>query len=153
MIGADRWGSLGGIGGGAGFSYSSEAPNVTVSADYNRVIAGPWGFTVGIGWDKEFRKLNGKRIQSQSVDLSVGITYQFMERIGLVAGFSRGLIGKERGEDWESAGSNDWAIGAGLSYIFPINDRVAVGPGFVVAYDIANSEMRTEVTISLSAAF
>ena len=142
-----------GIGVGGGFSYSSDAPNFTISMDYNRAIAGPWGITVAVGWDKEFRKRDGKRTHSQAFDLSVGMTYALTERIGLAAGFSRGLIGKEEGESWKSAGTNDWGVGAAISYSYPLSDKVFVGPGFVMAYDIDNSELRSEFDISISLAF
>ena len=142
-----------GIGGGAGFSYNSDSPNITVSADYGRAIVGPWGIALAIGWDKTFTKRDGKRTQAQSIDLSAGITYEITERIGLAAGFSRGLFGKERGEGWKTAGSGDWGVGAAISYAFPINDSVIVGPGLTMAYDIGDSEWRSEIDINVSAAF
>ena len=58
-----------------------------------------------------------------------------------------------RGEDWKTAGSDDWAVGAGISYGYPINDRVSVGPGFITAYDFNNSELRSEIDFSVSVAF
>ena len=142
-----------GIGGGGGFSYNSDAPNISASVNYGRAIDGPWGISLAIGWDKEFRKRSGKRDQAQQFALQAGVTYELTERIGLVAGFSRGLIEKERGKDWKTAGSDDWGVGAGISYSYPISDRVAVGPGLVTAYDFATSELRSEIEINVSVAF
>ncbi len=142
-----------GIGGGGGFSYSSDSPNISISADYGRGIAGPWGISLVIGYDKEFRKKDGKREQSQQFAFMAGVTYDLTERIGVVAGFSRGIIEKEHGKGWKTAGSNDWGVGGGISYSYPINDRVYVGPGFTAAYDFDSKEVRSEIEINISVAF
>ncbi len=142
-----------GIGGGGGFSYNNDAQNVSISANYGRAIDGPWGLSLAIGWDKDFRKADGKRTRAQQFALQVGVTYDLTEGIGLVAGFSRGLIEKESGKDWKTAGSDDWAVGGGISYSYPISDRVFVGPGLVTAYDFDNKELRSEIELNVSVAF
>ena len=142
-----------GIGGGGGFSYDSDAPNVSFTVNYGREINGPWGMSLAIGWDKEFRKSDGKRAQAQKFALQSGITYELTENIGVVVGFSRGLIEKEGGNNWKSAGSNDWAAGADISYSFATNDSVTVGPGLTTAYDFENNELRSEIEINVSVAF
>lgn len=144
-----------GFGGGGGFSYSSDSPNISISADYGRAIGGPWGISVVIGYDKGFRKNKGssKRVQSEQFALMFGVSYEIRERIGVVAGFSRGLIENDGGRGWKTAGSEDWGVGAGISYSYPLRDGVSVGPGFTMAYDFENSELRSEVEMNVSFAF
>ncbi len=143
-----------GIGGGGGFSYNSDSPNISVSVDYGRALGGPWGIALVIGWDKTFTKRAGKkRAQSQQFALQAGVSYELTERIGLVVGFSRGLIEKEGNKGWKAAGPKDWGVGAGISYAFPINDRMSVGPGLTLAYDFDSSELRSEIEINVSVAF
>ena len=142
-----------GIGGGGGWSYNSDSPNISVSVDYGREIAGPWGISLVLGWDKEFRKKDGKREQSQQFALMAGVTYELTENIGVAAGFSRSLFEKESGKSWETAGSNDWGVGGGISYSYPISDRMIVGPGFTAAYDFDSKEVRSEIEMNISFAY
>ena len=141
-----------GIGGGGGWSYSSDSPNISISADYVRKITGPWGLNLVIGYDKEFPEKDGKRVHSHNISLMAGVTYQVTEHIGLVAGFSRSVFEKDKGKDWKMSG-NDWAVGAGIAYSYPINDRVEAGPGFTVAYDFDSKEVRSEIEMNISYSF
>ena len=70
-----------------------------------------------------------------------------------MAGFYRGLIDEERGQDWKTAGADDWAVGRGISYGWSINDKMSIGPGLVVAYDFDNDEFRSEIELNISVAF
>jgi hypothetical protein len=63
------------------------------------------GIALAIGWDKEFRKSDGKRSEDEQIDLSVGITYALTGIIGMVAGIFRSLAAKEDGMPKPASGT------------------------------------------------
>lgn len=142
-----------GIGAGGGFSYNNDSQNFSATLSYERSISGPWGIVAGVGYDASTRKEKGKTKDNQSVGFQMGITYDLTDAIQITAGAQKDLIDKDEGEDWKSSGGGDWAVGGGISYTWPINDRVSIGPGATPGYGFENEEWRTEIELNIGLGF
>lgn len=142
-----------GLGAGGGFSLENDAPNVSVTGQYTRELSGPWSVSVSLGYDKEFRKKQGRTSESQEVSLQATLGYGLTDQWSVFGGFARGIVEKDEGKSWEWAGEKNWAVGAGVSYSIPINDRVSIGPSVVTAYSFENSEVRMEFELEVSYGF
>lgn len=142
-----------GFGAGGGESFRDDAPNLSITVDYSRDLDGPWGFSVSIGYDKEYRKNSGRTIRTEQYALQAAINYELTERFTLTGGVARGLIERKDNGDWESSGSDDWSVGGGIAYSIPINERVSFGPSLVTGYSFDNKEFRAEFELNISYAF
>lgn len=139
---------------GGGFSFGADAPTVSATLAYSRNLADRWGLTASVGWDREWRKQeSGDRKGGEQLAFQAAATFKATERLGLAAGFARTFLDREDGAGWKGAGPDDWAVGAGVSYSFPLGDRTGLGPSLVVAYDLDNKEWRMESEVGFSYAF
>ena len=86
-----------------------------------------WTFTVAPFWEREFNQVDGETISYDEFSVAVGASYSFAPRwtVGLELDF--GIMDDLAGS-WGR--NNEFGIGVGVSYAFPLGGRfsLVVGP-------------------------
>ena len=98
-----------------------------------------WTFTVAPFWEREFDQVDGQTVSYDEISVAVGASYSFAPRWTLGVELDFGIVDDLAGS-WGR--NNEFGIGVGVSYAFPLGGRFSLVVGPELAWKISDEEFQ-----------